>query len=107
MGCAHARPSSHASDAALAQTVLEIHRAKQAGAEYGRESAALCHRAELALAESRRLVKRSEHAQAQATAREGLSYASKARKLARLPARIWQASPDAVMTSQADLTLPN
>jgi hypothetical protein len=83
----------------MAKTVLEIHRAKQAGAEYGRASAVWCHKAEDALAQSRRLVWRDRPVEAEQAAREGLVFAQKARELARLPARVWQTSPNAVMDS--------
>ncbi len=98
VGCAHtAAPRPQTPDAPMAQTVLEIHRAKQAGAEYNRESAAWCHKAEQALARSRRLVWKDRADEAAHAAREGLLYAQKARALARLPARVWQAHPEAVL----------
>jgi hypothetical protein len=103
-GCAHSHAKPQAPVSSMAQTVVEIHRAKQAGADYAPESAVLCKKAEASLEESRRLVWRERHAEAEAAARAGYAYAQQAREMARLPERVGRPAPSDLATVDPTLT---
>ncbi len=61
---------------------MELHRAEQAGARHGADSAHLCAQAEEALEASRHAVKHGKNRESEALAERGYAYAHQARNQA-------------------------